>query len=119
MSSSFIKGVEAEERAKSFLECKGLQHVATRFRTPGGEVDLIMKTSDTFVFVEVKQRKTLRDAIEAISKKQQRRIIESAQYFIDTQDHAARNAFIRFDIVLLSAHQIQHVEQAFDATDDF
>jgi len=49
-------GAAAESRAATFLEQAGLVLVARNYRSPHGEIDLIMQQEQTLVFVEVKAR---------------------------------------------------------------
>lgn len=51
-----LVGKQAEERARHFLQSKGLEFVTSNFRCRGGEIDLIMKDGQQWVFVEVKYR---------------------------------------------------------------
>ncbi|MFZ4054534.1 MAG: YraN family protein, partial [Polynucleobacter sp.] len=46
-------GKKAEATAKDFLQRAGLSLVALNYRCRMGEIDLIMRDQDTFVFVEV------------------------------------------------------------------
>ena len=50
------KGLAAESQAAAYLQAKGYTLLARNFRTPHGEVDLILQHKKTLVFVEVKQR---------------------------------------------------------------
>jgi putative endonuclease len=49
-------GEKAELDAKHFLEAKGLTFIEKNFRVPQGEIDLIFKDMQRWVFVEVKYR---------------------------------------------------------------
>jgi len=53
-----ITGKRGEDLARDFLEQKGLKHIESNARVPGGEIDLVMRdaTLDEIVFVEVKTR---------------------------------------------------------------
>ncbi len=112
-----------EELALRFLLKNGLMLVARNFKTPGrggGEVDLIMRTSDgTLVFVEVRQRKSASHggAAASISSQKKRRIIYAAQHYIS---RLARTPPCRFDVVAIdgvgSDAQIEWLQAAFDAS---
>ena len=49
-------GRTAETIALWYLRCKGYRLLTQRFKSPMGEVDLIMRKGETTVFVEVKAR---------------------------------------------------------------
>ena len=49
-------GPIGEDVARKYLEDKGLQFIEANFRTKFGEIDLIMKDDEGYVFVEVKTR---------------------------------------------------------------
>ena len=116
-------GDSGEELALRFLLKKGLMLVARNFKTPGrggGEVDLIMRSSDgTLVFVEVRQRKSTSHggAAASISFAKRRRIIYAAQHYIS---RLSRTPPCRFDVVALdgagSDAQIEWLPAAFDAS---
>ncbi len=49
-------GAAAEHRAAEYLEQAGLTLLASNYRSPFGEIDLIMQHERTLVFVEVRTR---------------------------------------------------------------
>jgi putative endonuclease len=51
-------GQQAEVKAKHYLEVQGLKFIEQNFRVPQGEIDLIFKDLQQWVFVEVKYRRT-------------------------------------------------------------
>ena len=51
-------GANAEQWAQQYLETQGLTNVINNYRTPRGEIDLIMQEGNTLVFVEVRLRST-------------------------------------------------------------
>ncbi len=53
---------------------KGFRIVARRYRTKLGEIDLIARRGDLVLIVEVKARKTLIEAMDAIARESERRI---------------------------------------------
>ena len=67
-------GLSAESRATACLLLKGYRILARRFKTPVGEIDIVARRRSTLVFVEVKARKNLDDAAEALTARQQARI---------------------------------------------
>lgn len=53
---SNVIGEKAERLACEFLQKQGLKLVCKNYRCRTGEIDLVMKEQDEFVFVEVKYR---------------------------------------------------------------
>jgi putative endonuclease len=114
--AAFRLGLSAESRAAALLLAKGYRVVARRFRTGVGEVDIVARRGNLLVFVEVKARERIDDAAEAVTPRQQRRIIAAAEAWLAAnQDDVARN--IRFDVILVAPRRWpRHILAAFDAT---
>ncbi|NVN05309.1 YraN family protein [Asaia spathodeae] len=92
-------GLEAERRTGEFLLKKGCCILATRCRTPYGEIDLIAASTKRLLFVEVKQRRTLDEAAFALSPGQQKRLLRAADYLIHKNALWCREE-TRFDLAL-------------------
>jgi putative endonuclease len=114
--AAFRLGLSAETRAAALLLAKGYRVVARRFRTGVGEVDIVARRGNLLVFIEVKARERLDDAAEAVTPRQQRRIIAAAQAWLAANpDDVTRN--IRFDVILIAPRRWpRHILAAFDAT---
>lgn len=96
------RGRTAEANAQKFLENKGYETFATRYKTPYGEIDLLMTTQQTLVAVEVKYRKTFIQAAESILPRQKLRIQNALSYFLEKHPSFIHQyPFIRFDVILL------------------
>lgn len=109
-------GLSAESRAVAYLLLKGYRILARRFKTPVGEIDIVARRRGTLVFVEVKARKSLDDAAEALTARQQARIIDAAQYWLAAHPDAVESP-IRFDAILVAPGKFpRHLPGAFDAT---
>jgi putative endonuclease len=63
---AYRHGHAAEAAAMLFLLAKGFRPIARRYKTPLGEVDLIVKRGRLIAFVEVKARALERDALESV-----------------------------------------------------
>jgi putative endonuclease len=114
MRSRASRGREGENRAAAALEAKGMEILKRNFRSRTGEIDIIARENDTIVFVEVKawERYGFEDLRLGINEKKQRRIIETAKYFL--WEHRKYNGMgIRFDVVFISPHDIVHLASAF------
>ena len=110
LETNHEKGVQAEKRAALWLEAKGYEILEQRYKTPMGEIDLIIKRGDVIAFVEVKARKTKGEALESITPRARKRIIQTAEHFLSTYTEAYDIA--RFDALAVTADDIYHLENA-------
>ena len=107
-------GRRAETIALWYLRLKGYRLLARRFKTPVGEIDLVLRRGDTTVFVEVKARASVDDSLYAVSPYAARRIASAANLYV-TRDERAARGFQRFDIVAVPSYLWPtHIENAFD-----
>ena len=93
------QGKRAETLAAWWLRLKGYRILARDFRVPVGEIDLVARRGRLLVFVEVKRREDLSAAAESITVRQQRRIAQAADVFLQHHPNL-RDLDIRFDAVL-------------------
>jgi putative endonuclease len=114
--AAFRYGLSAETRAALLLLARGFWISARRFKTPVGEIDIVARRRKTLVFVEVEARAHYDNAAEAVTARQQRRIIAAARYWLASHPgDTMRN--IRFDVVLVVPGRFpRHLPAAFDAT---
>lgn len=82
MMTGHQKGLRAEFLAKLYFRLKGYQIVGERFKTPVGEIDLILKKGRRLAFVEVKWRGTAAAAAESIHAKNQSRVKRAATLYL-------------------------------------
>ena len=90
----------AEQKARELLELENYQYVNQNYHSRYGEIDLIVRSGKELVFVEVKARSLGRyaTACEVITRAQQRKIIKTAQFFL--QKHPNYDDFdCRFDVI--------------------
>lgn len=107
-------GHRAETIALWYLRFKGYRLLAQRFKSPMGEIDLIMRRGDTTVFIEVKARATVDQSLFAVTPQQSRRISAAAAYYAARNSKAAM-AYQRFDIVAVPSYLWPtHIQNAFD-----
>jgi putative endonuclease len=113
--AAFKLGMGAETKASLFLHAKGYREIARRWKSPAGEIDLVMKRGRLVVFVEVKARGKLDDAAESVLIRQRRRIVAAAEAWLATHpEHAGYD--LRFDAVLVAPGRLpKHIEAAFEA----
>jgi putative endonuclease len=113
--AAFRLGVSAERAAAVLLAAKGYRTLARRWKSPVGEIDLVVKRGRLIVFVEVKARKGLDEAAESVLVRQRRRIVAAAEAWLAAHpEHAGYD--MRFDAVLVSPGRLpQHLAGAFEA----
>ena len=112
LTSGYQKGIWAEWRAAAYLRLRGYKLRARRYKTPLGEIDLVVERGQTLVFVEVKLRGSLDGAAEAIDLRNQRRVRAAAELYL--QAHPQYNHHdMRFDALILTpGRAIAHLEAA-------
>ncbi|MEN8190775.1 MAG: YraN family protein [Thermodesulfobacteriota bacterium] len=114
-------GRRGEQLAAEFLESLGYSVVERNFRWGGAEVDIIVRTDSTLVFVEVKTRKSssFGSPAEAVTLKKQQQINRVALNYLTRCKGPKMN--IRFDVIAVviterTGPQIEHIPNAFEAT---
>jgi putative endonuclease len=96
-------GFQTEEIALHYLLAHKLKLLMRNFRCKMGEIDLIMLTpKHEVVFVEVRYRKTnaFGGAVMSITVAKQRKLIKTAQYFLQTHPKYAQHP-CRFDVIAI------------------
>lgn len=110
---AYRRGHRGEWLAALALMLKGYRILARRHRTRLGEIDLIARRGDLVLFVEVKARRTLAEAMDAIARGSERRIEGAADLWLSRQPDYGRLS-MRFDMVaVLPWRWPVHVENAF------
>lgn len=113
-------GNEAESIACVFLEGNGLRTAIRNFRTPAGEIDLIMLDGETVVFVEVRFRTSGKfvPPAETIDRRKRMHIINAGRRYLQ-QRKILDKVNCRFDVVLITgpqdARKIEWIKNAFEA----
>ena len=94
------RGLRAETLAAWWLRLKGYRILVRGFRCPVGEIDLVARRGRSLAIVEVKARPSLREAGEAVTPRQRRRIARAAEAFIRHHPPLA-GCGVRFDVVMI------------------
>lgn len=92
-------GLRGEMLAAAWLRLKGYRVLAKRYRTPVGEIDLVLRRRDVVVFAEVKAHRA--GGAEAVSARQRNRIGRCAEWILARDPSLAAAAEYRFDVVLI------------------
>jgi len=94
------RGRRGENVAAWWLRFRGWRIVATRVRTPRGEVDLIARRGRTVAFIEVKTRANDEQLDLSIDRRRLARVAAAAD--ILAPRHATRGEDIRIDVILIA-----------------
>lgn len=112
-------GKRGEEIAVAYLKGRKFTIIARNFRCKGGELDIVARDGKTFVFVEVKTRRSLScgPPQASVTPFKQRQNSKAALTWL--AKNRLYDASARFDVIaiLLREHQvpeIEHFRNAFD-----
>jgi putative endonuclease len=94
-------GRGAEVLAALWLMAKGYRILGFRLRTPHGEIDLLALRGPVLAVVEVKRRRTLDEALGAVTLDQRRRLVRAASAVVRGR-RALRNRQVRLDLFALA-----------------
>ena len=111
-------GAYGEKLAREYLEARGYSTVATNFRCPAGEMDIIVQDESYLVFVEVRSRSSDSHGTpqESITRRKQERLVAVAETFL--QENVSNYEEWRIDVVAVrigptgAAKVIDHVKHA-------
>lgn len=110
-------GRYGESETVKYLENLGYIILERNFVTYSGEIDVIAKDKEEYVFVEVKTRTSKNFGIprESIDRNKKNHIINSSKYYI--YKYGLENENIRFDIVEVYLNRgkclIKHIKNNF------
>jgi putative endonuclease len=111
--AAYRHGHLAEAAAALLLLAKGYRLLTRRYKTPLGEIDLVVKRGRMIAFVEVKARVTSIDALEAVGVSSERRIIAAADLWLAKHPDAA-GLDLRYDMVVVTPWRLpQHLPDAY------
>jgi putative endonuclease len=80
--AAFKRGLSAESRAALLLIAKAYRILERRWKTPFGEIDIVARRRGVVVFVEVKARGSVDEAMEAVTERTKRRMIGAAELWL-------------------------------------
>jgi putative endonuclease len=100
------RGAVAEWFAALWLRCKGYRILARQFHARGGELDIVALTPRwnspcTIVFIEVRTRGTLTQALASVGSVKQGRVERAARQFCARRPGLSKLPR-RFDLVVLA-----------------
>lgn len=94
-------GRRAEVLAALWLMAKGYRILGFRLVTPLGEIDLLAQRGGVLAVVEVKQRATIEDALDAVTPTQRDRLRRAAAH-LSAHRSGLRGLRPRLDLIALS-----------------
>ena len=111
--SNLARGRWGEDLALRHYARLGYTPVYRNWRGPSGELDLVVRRGDTYVFSEVKARRTDRygPPAAAVGHAKQRRIRRLAVEWLGA--HRLSGVDVRFDVVAITGNRIKLYERAF------
>ncbi len=111
--SNRARGQWGEDRAAAQYRRLGCEIIERNWRSRTGELDLVVRDGATYVFSEVKARRTadFGPASAAVTVVKQRRIRQLAVEWLRANDVHADS--IRFDVVAITGTELELITDAF------
>ena len=95
------RGVFAESLCRWYLRLRGWRIVASGWRCPAGEIDILARRGGVLAISEVKSRPDIASAVASVLPRQRRRIARAASAFLVMRPDLAELA-LRFDVMLVA-----------------
>ncbi|WP_446727610.1 YraN family protein [Pseudoalteromonas sp. S16_S37] len=104
------KGEHYERLAKSYLQKQGLNYVQSNYYCSYGEIDLIMRDGNCWVFVEVKYRTSHRfgGALAALGQAKQQKLKRSIYHYLGAQQ--LHNVPVRVDFIAIEGKNPPNIQ---------
>jgi putative endonuclease len=99
---NWLSGQAAEESVARLYEARGVTVLARRWRGESGEIDLVLRTPETYVFCEVKRAASFDAALARLRRGQLERIYHAASEYIGHTPEG-QLAPVRFDVAAVDA----------------
>ena len=130
LTKNRLTGNFGEDAAAKFLKRNGYRILERNYVAKGNEIDIIAKSKDTLIFVEVKTRTLGRGILNesrpaaAVNYEKQRKIIDTAGWYLASREYSGllKGLHIRLDVIEVYVSQngtkrktenIVHIEGAF------
>jgi putative endonuclease len=99
--SARLAGRRGELVAALWLMAKGYRILGLRLKTPQGEIDVLAHRGAVLAVVEVKRRRTVAEALEAVGEVQRARL-RRAGAALAARRPSLRHVAVRLDLVALA-----------------
>lgn len=99
MNKSQQLGKEGEEYATNYLKQNGYKIIQRNFECRQGEIDIIAKDKNEYVFIEVKTRQSFKYGMpsEAVTQNKQKHIWNATKYYL--YSHKLEKVYVRIDVI--------------------
>jgi putative endonuclease len=99
------RGRFAEALCRWHLRLRGWRIVATDWRSPVGEIDIVARRRGVLAMIEVKARRDFATGAGALSPRQRRRIARAAEAFLSLRPELA-GLSLRFDAMIVAPRRL-------------
>jgi putative endonuclease len=107
----------SEFTAAFWLMATGWRILAFRLKTPQGEIDILARRGAVLAVVEVKRRRTIEAALEAVTHRQRQRLRAAAENLAAKRPDLAALA-VRLDLIALAPGRLpRHIADAWAGLD--
>lgn len=112
------RGQAYEQRAVNYLKQQGLIVLLQNLESRSGEIDIVARSTNYLIFVEVRQRtsRLYGGALYSVQRAKQQRIKRTAHYFLPMLCKRYFNdqlPFCRFDVMAIEGDTITWIPDAF------
>jgi len=106
-------GLASEEQAIRYLQSRGWDIVAHRFRVGRIELDIVARRGHLVSLIEVKERRGVAfgSPFDAVTGAKRREIVKAARVWMDR--FGQRADVYRFDCIAIVDNELEHLEDAF------
>ena len=112
------RGRAAELLCRWHLRLRGWRILASDWRCPSGEIDIIARRGRVLAAIEVKARDSIDAAVFAVTPRQRRRVARAFEHFLAREPRHGRGRVLRFDVVLVARNRLpRHVADAWRSDD--
>ncbi|MFC3394121.1 YraN family protein [Brenneria rubrifaciens] len=110
-------GARYEQQARRYLERAGLTFAAANITLRGGELDLVMRDQQTWVFVEVRYRRNadFGGAAASVTYRKRQRLLHAAAVWLAQHGASFDTVDCRFDVLAITGDQFTWLPNAFNA----
>ncbi|MFC3121087.1 YraN family protein [Agaribacter flavus] len=105
-------GALAETKAKQYLLDQGLRFVEANYKSKSGEIDLIFKQAQLWLFVEVKYRSdnSHGSAAEFFTPNKRRKVVNAIMCYFMEKQRNIHHEHIRVDLIAIDNNTLQWIK---------